>query len=133
MKTKYLLDTDIWLERLLDQERSEEVRLFLSQVTTDHIVISDFSLHSIGVILDRLKRRDLFDDFLEDVLIQGGAKLVALSSSAMKRISETIDLFGIDFDDAYQYIAAKEFAATIVSFDKDFDKTDAKRRTPSEI
>lgn len=50
----YLVDTNIWLERLLDQEKSEEVGRFLAKTPTNRLIISDFSLHSIGVILDRL-------------------------------------------------------------------------------
>lgn len=30
----YLVDTNIWLERLLDQERSDEVARFLDHVPT---------------------------------------------------------------------------------------------------
>ena len=46
----YLLDTNIWLERLLDQERTEEVGQVLTQLPSDEIAITDFSFHSIGVI-----------------------------------------------------------------------------------
>jgi hypothetical protein len=52
----YLVDTNIWLERLLEQERSEEVRQFLERISTDHLLITDFSFHSIGVIFHRLKQ-----------------------------------------------------------------------------
>lgn len=44
----YLVDTNIWLERLLDQTRSDEVRQFLDATPSEHLFISDFSLHSIG-------------------------------------------------------------------------------------
>ena len=52
----YLVDTNIWLERLLDQAKSEEVGRFLSDTPPNQLIISDFSLHSIGVILDRLDK-----------------------------------------------------------------------------
>ena len=32
----YLVDTNIWLERLLEQERSEEVAKFLNSIPTEH-------------------------------------------------------------------------------------------------
>jgi len=41
--------------------------------------------------------------------------------------------FKLDFDDAYQYLAAELNDLTIVSFDKDFDKTELGRKTPSQI
>ena len=50
----YLVDTNIWLERLLDQERSAEVGQFLAQTPTGQLMMSDFTLHSIGIILDQL-------------------------------------------------------------------------------
>ena len=54
-KIRYLVDTNIWLERLLDQDKSEIVSKFLSTIPLDQIFISDFSLHSIGVIFSREK------------------------------------------------------------------------------
>ncbi len=46
---KYLLDTNIWLELLLNQENADTVSLFLDKTPSDLIAISDFSLHSIGI------------------------------------------------------------------------------------
>jgi len=46
----FLIDTNIFLEILLEQEKKEDCKKFLN----DHIGnlhITDFSLHSIGVIL----------------------------------------------------------------------------------
>jgi uncharacterized protein len=74
----YLVDTNIWLERLLGQDRSEEVRQFLDQVPTDQLLITDFSFHSIGVIFHRLGRREDFLIFVQDVLIDGAVAVVAL-------------------------------------------------------
>jgi hypothetical protein len=39
----YLVDTNIWLERLLEQDRSEEVERFLDQVPSDQLLMTDFS------------------------------------------------------------------------------------------
>ena len=38
--------------------------------------------------------------------------------------------FGLGFDDAYQYVAAERCGLTIVSFDRDFDRTERGRKTP---
>ncbi len=43
----YLLDTNIWLERLLNQARTAEVEQFLNQISAEQIFITDFTLHSI--------------------------------------------------------------------------------------
>jgi len=45
---KYLIDTNIWLELLLKQEKAEEVSIFLDKIATEEITISDFALHSIN-------------------------------------------------------------------------------------
>ena len=42
----YLVDTNVWLERLLDQERSDEVGEFLKQRPSDNLFITDFALPS---------------------------------------------------------------------------------------
>ena len=42
----YLVDTNIWLERLLEQARAEEVGRFLAQIPSDQLFITDFSFHS---------------------------------------------------------------------------------------
>ncbi|MBS3772444.1 MAG: hypothetical protein KGY69_19490 [Bacteroidales bacterium] len=55
-KVEFLVDTNIWLERLLNQERSLEVKKFLDNSPSELIIISDFSLHSIGVIMSNLTR-----------------------------------------------------------------------------
>jgi hypothetical protein len=129
----YLVDTNIWLERLLDQARSEEVGEFLSQIPTEHLLMSDFSLHSIGVILTRLGQTDTLPEFVDDVFIQGGVTLISVPPANMCQLVAGINQFNLDFDDAYQYAAAKQYSATIISFDSDFDRTDAGRQTPQAI
>ena len=52
----YLLDTNIWLERLLEQEHSDDVGRLLDQISSDQLFITDFSFHSICLVLTKLKR-----------------------------------------------------------------------------
>ncbi|MBX2964119.1 MAG: hypothetical protein KF687_16530 [Cyclobacteriaceae bacterium] len=47
---KYLADTNIFLEILLGQQNSSLCKEFLTDIKNE-IFISDFSLHTIGVIL----------------------------------------------------------------------------------
>jgi hypothetical protein len=129
----YLLDTNIWLERMLDQARSEEVGRLLDQVPADQLFMTDFSLHSIGVILHRLNRQNEFLGFVQDVFIDGGVALVTLESVDMERLVAVINDFGLDFDDAYQYVAAERYEVELVSFDGDFDGTERGRVTPGDI
>ena len=95
--------------------------------------MTDFTLHSIGVICNRLKQEDVFVQFVDDILISSGICLVSVSADKMTRVVEIIDRFGLDFDDAYQYVAAELEKAEIVSFDKDFDKTEQGRLTPIQV
>jgi predicted nucleic acid-binding protein len=129
----FLLDTNIWLERLLGQEQSKIVGQLLDNLEPSEIVMTDFSLHSIGVICNRLKQRDVFLNFVEDVLIDNSVKIVNIPPKQMKRLVEIMNRFNLDFDDAYQYVAAEIEKAEIVSFDKDFDKTDQGRLTPMQV
>jgi len=129
----YLLDTNIWLERMLEQARSEEVERLLDQVSSDQLLITDFSLHSVGVILSRLNRRDAFLRFIQDLFIDGAVGLVSLEPVDMERLVAVMDHVGLDFDDAYQYVAAEKYDVEIVSFDGDFDGTERGRVTPAEI
>jgi len=129
----YLVDTNVWLERFLDQARSAEVGQFLAQIPPGQLLVSDFTLHSIGIILSRFGQHATLLQFVDDVFIQGGVALVSVHPEAMHRLVTAIDRFNLDFDDAYQYVVAEQFNATIVSFDGDFDRTDRGRRTPADI
>jgi predicted nucleic acid-binding protein len=129
----YLVDTNIWLERLLDQSRSEEVGQFLDHVPSNQLFITDFAFHSIGVILTRLGRAEILSQFAQDLFTDGSVVLVHLQPQETKRVIEVIGNFRLDFDDAYQYVAAERENLTIVSFDGDFDRTEHGKRTPAEV
>ena len=129
----FLLDTNVWLELLLGQEQAEIAAELLDALSPSDVCMTDFTLHSIGVICNRLKQRDVFVKFVDDVLIDTGVVLVSIPANKMKRVVEIMDRFRLDFDDAYQYVAAEIEDATIVSFDKDFDKTEQGRLTPMQV
>ena len=129
----FLLDTNIWLERLLGQGQAEVVAELLDTLAPSDMCMTDFTLHSIGVICNRLKQRDVFVKFVDDVLIDSNVVLVSAPANKMQRVVEIMDRFGLDFDDAYQYVAAELEKATIVSFDKDFDKIEQGRLTPMQV
>ncbi len=60
----YLVDTNIFLEILLGQDKSSVCKDFLNK-NDDKIFISDFSLHSIGVILFRFKKKEIFKNLFK--------------------------------------------------------------------
>ncbi len=129
----YLVDTNVWLERLLDQTRSDEVKHFFDQVQSEHLFITDFTFHSIGVVMSRLKRMDALLRFVQDAFIDGAVALIRLKPEDMQRLVQIAEQYSLDFDDAYQYVAAEKYKLTIVSFDADFGRTELGRRTPAEI
>jgi len=132
-KVRYLVDTNVWLERLLDQEKSDMASKFLTSSPIDSLFVSDFSIHSIGVILSRLKKYDIFKKFLNDLFVNGQIELLSLYSVDLLDVIENIKKHKFDFDDSYQYTVAQKFDLTIVTFDKDFNVKGIKKKTPEEI
>ena len=49
-EVKLLIDTNIVLEVVLDQDKAKEVRALLSNNEGHELFISDYSLHSIGLL-----------------------------------------------------------------------------------
>ena len=130
---KLLLDTNIFLEVILDQERANEARTLLSEVEGHEFFISDYSLHSIGLLLFRRGKHEVFRQFLEDMVLGVGVAVITLSAQEMERLIEAGQRFGLDFDDAYQYAIAERYGLTIVSFDSDFDRTERGRKVPKDL
>lgn len=129
----YLIDTNVWLERLLNQTRSEEVRRFLEVIPSDELLITDFSLHSIGVIFSRLKRFNEFLVFVSDLFVDGSVSVVSIFPHEIKSMNDSINNFQLDFDDAYQYATAEKYDVQLVSFDSDFNRTKRGKKFPGEI
>jgi len=128
-----LIDANIILEIYLDQEKAGESRQFLNSFREHKFFMTDFSIHSIGVILFFRNRKDGFKYFLHDVLSQMDVEIAVLSLEDMNKVLEVSENYGLDFDDSCQYVAAKKHGLTLISFDSDFDRTDLKRKTPSQV
>jgi len=129
----YLVDTNVWLEPLLQQERAEEAVQFLTQTPTENLFITDFSFYSIGILLTRRNRPNILLDFVQDLFTNGAVVLLRLEPQEMPNLVAAINQFNLDFDDAYQYVTAQRNNLVIVSFDNDFNRTPEGRRTPAEI
>lgn len=129
----YLLDSNIWLERLLNQARAEEVKRLLDTVEAAALFISDFSLHSICNILTRTGRIPVLDQFIADLFAQGGVTMLGVAAADTRTVTAVMQAQRLDFDDAYQYVISKREALALVSFDSDFDHTDLKRQTPAQV
>ena len=116
----YLVDTNIFLEILLKQDKSQDCKDFLGN-NLDQLNITDFSLHSIGVILFRQKEDELFSKFLIDTLPK--VHLTALPKDQYQVLTENRQKLKLDFDDAYQYSVCKHYGFKLVTMDQDFKKS----------
>ena len=65
--------------------------------------------------------------------MDGDVTLVSVPPQAMGHLVSQMDQFDLDFDDAYQYIAAEQSSAILVSFDGDFDRTERGRQAPADV
>jgi predicted nucleic acid-binding protein len=128
----FLVDTNVWLELLLEQERANEVRRFLEAAESRSLSVSDFTVHSIGVVMTRLKEEAAFKQFLSDTVEDSGMKSIRLDIPDLMRAADICRGLHLDFDDAYQYIAASKHDLRIVSFDTDFDRTPLGRVEPGK-
>lgn len=125
----FLIDSNVFLEALLEQEKSNKAYLFIKEHKPYELFISDFALHSIGIILFKLNEQDLFKTFLANV-IYNKIKVLSTNERELEQVTQCAKEFSLDFDDAYQYTITKQYNLKLVSFDKDFDKTDLKRIEP---
>jgi uncharacterized protein len=113
----YLADTNIFLEILLRQEKSDVCKSFLKENLAD-ICLSDFSLHSLGVVTFRQGKPGLFMEFAQDMLPH--LQLLSLPTSDYIQLPVSSGELKLDFDDVYQYRLAKAYNLTLVTLDRDF-------------
>jgi len=86
------------------------------------LFISDFSLHSIGVILLRNKKEKIYEKFINDVLPK--ISLITLSKEKYIDITKISKKYKLDFDDSYQTCILIYQGFEIVTMDKDFRKVE---------
>jgi len=115
----FLFDTNVFLEILLDQEKKEVCKKLLND-NIGRIYLSDFSLHSIGVILLKQKKLKIFDQFLKDILPH--STILSLPKEKYSEITRVATKYKLDFDDTYQSLIAIEFEIVIKTMDKDFTR-----------
>jgi predicted nucleic acid-binding protein len=129
----FLLDTNIILEYLLDQDKSDEVEKFFKGYSPDEMYLSEFSLYSLGIICSRRGKENAFLAFVDDTIISSGLRILRLDIQDYVQLVQVQKKFGLDFDDAYQYSIADKYDLIIVSYDSDFNVTERKCVTPSEV
>jgi predicted nucleic acid-binding protein len=128
-----LLDTNIFLELLMDRNKAGDCAALLEKVSTGEreAVVSHFSLHSVEAVIGE---GDGLLDFLRNVENSIGLSVHDTDVSDEIAVSLLSKTLGRDFDDSLQYYLAKKLGVDcIVSFDRHFDGLDVKRSEPSEL
>lgn len=136
LQKTYLVDTNIFLEVMLSQAKKGDCKRLLSMLREGKIrgVITDFTIHSIMVLMDRFKKRQQLKTFLSSLTAYKELHIYTTSITDEVRSVEEATKTGLDIDDAIQYIVALSVnAEAIISFDKHFDKLKLPRKEPAEI
>ncbi len=129
----YLVDTNVWFERLLDGERSDEVDRFLRQSPSDAYSMSDMSWLGISSVMSRLKKDDAFSRFTVDLFVDGEVNIVHLEPEDIKQVFSEMKQTQLDFTEAYQYITAKKYNMIFISYNEAYDRYRHGVKTPSQV
>lgn len=113
-----MVDTNVFLEILLMQDKKEDCKKFMEE-HVGNLCISDFSLHSIGVVLFRYGKEDILEKFLEDVVTN--TEIFSLPMKLYGQIVNAKKNLNLDFDDAYQYSTAKYYGLNVATMDRHFE------------
>lgn len=130
-----LIDTNIIIEIGRQQDRAEECQLLLDainqEIVGEKVYMTKFSLSAVQALLTPISPQ-----LVKEILVmiyQEKINLVKMEVSDELMIISSMKELGLDFDDATQFLAANKVKSYIVSYDKDFDKTDYPRKEPKDI
>lgn len=136
MPETYLVDTNIFLEIMLSQTRREDCKKLLALLRDGKAkgIVTDLSVHSIIVLMDKFKKLKELKIFLLSLTAYKGLYVYTTSIADEVKAVEAAEESELDIDDAIQYVAALSINAdSIISFDKDFDNLKIPRREPAKI
>lgn len=130
----YLIDTNIFLEILLEQEKCEECEALINKINQSEALfyVSSFTMQSIEVIMIRNYKSDQLAEFLRDVIV---SKIIRIDTNTNDELNilKIMKKLKLDFDDSLQYYLCKKYNLKIISYDKHFDKTVIRRIEPADL
>ncbi|MEM3000527.1 MAG: PIN domain-containing protein [Candidatus Bathyarchaeia archaeon] len=129
----YLIDTNIFLEILLARSRKESCKNFLKALQKGEKtgIVTDFTIHSIIVVMSNLKKLHELKTFLLSLTAYEGLHIYHTTLSDEVNATEIATTQNLDMDDAIQYAAALSAKAdAIISFDKHFNNLRIPREEP---
>ncbi len=128
----HLIDANIVLEVLYKRRRWRESYELLNAVKKGSLraYMLHFAIHGISAILGK---PIIVAKFLLELLTWKGLIIADLTLEEEQAAAEVAEKIGLDFDDGLHYYFAKKKDIPIISFDRDFDKTDLQRLEPHEV
>lgn len=131
MNKKYLIDTNVWLELLLNNANANDVRLFFTGIAANQLYISQISLNAIHLYFYRQKKSTAFTVFINDLFIKNNVNCLSLAYFDYEELAELTDEVDFDFDDAYHYLLAKTNDLELISFNTELSFEDISISTPA--
>jgi predicted nucleic acid-binding protein len=131
----YLVDTNIFLEILLLQAKAQECEHFLNLLKNGKKagIVTDFTIHSIIVIMYNLNRLQELKIFLSSLTAYKGLHVYNTTITDEINAVELATNHKLDMDDAIQYAAALATnTQAIISFDKHLNKLKIPRKEPQQ-
>ncbi|MBI2666551.1 type II toxin-antitoxin system VapC family toxin [Candidatus Woesearchaeota archaeon] len=134
----YELDTNIFLEVLLQQEHTEICSKLLTKIRTGEItaMLLDFSVDGIVIILERYhKTPEEIRRFLLSLLGYSGLRIYPARMTDKIRATMKMTRYKLDFDDSLVLQCAISNGCTaLISLDRDFSKVkEFTCLTPTEV
>ena len=128
-----LIDTNVFLELLLGQEKAQDCEVLLDEVSKGKIeaVTTHFTVHAVEAALG--SGQPLIT-FLRNLENSDGLAIYYTGISEEISAAMLTERMELNFDDALQYYVAKRLGAeVIVSFDRHFDNLDVPRVEPQQF
>jgi predicted nucleic acid-binding protein len=129
----YLVDTNIFLEVLLSRAKKEECKNFLKLLRDGEKtgIVTDFTIHSIIVIMSNFNKLNELKTFLLSLTAYKGLHLYSTTIADEVKAVEIATKQNLDIDDAIQYSTALSAnTEAIISFDKHFNGLSIPRKEP---
>lgn len=127
----FLIDTNCWMQLARQRSEADQVRGLIAGVPRQSLLVTDFSVHSLGVIFIRFGMIADYEAFLNQASIGVEVRVVGVPLEKLARVVELCMQYKLNFDDAFHYAAAELHGLKLVSLDADFDRTPNGRLTPA--
>jgi hypothetical protein len=119
------------MQLVRQREHAPDVHQLLLEVPAAYTLVTDLSVHSIALAMRKHKMLDQLPAFIASSSIGNSIAVVGIPPNDLAAVVQAVKSLRLDFDDAYQYVAAELNDLTLVSLDADFDRTPRGRLTPA--